>query len=822
MLAGSLLAYQTVSSAQQQTTGHLAIQQKLTEATRRIRVNVLESYISIDAYLLEPVHKEYKQQAITSIDTAITDSLEMKPYLVELLPNESEKIDALHQLLTQFKAQTEELFRTREDTNRQYPSLAVGSDIMQPNRNNFNNAIALALFALREESIDESNPALFATFIETRFLWTQVLSNFRLYLANRVGSFNENALPMQEIAVETMYGELHENLKQLVRYDEQEKLEFQTSAAVEDMITSAENWFIGFQKVKQIHNADGWRIDSKIMKESVVPLLDQMSSILTIIELRINEHASNNLDVLSSAATQQIYILLWSALFFLLFFASIFIATNRLVFHPIALVVKALKAEAFGKESVLLPEIRSKETEALIEAFSEMSKHVHKRQSDLEHQALHDALTSLPNRTLLQDRIEHDIQISRREQKHLSLLMIDLDRFKEINDALGHHIGDQILIEVGIRLTNNLRDIDTVARLGGDEFAILLPDTNQHQAVQVSQKILDAMKAEFRVNEIHLSVDLSIGISSFPELSFDFASLLQHADVAMYVAKQNQLGYSIYDAEKDEYSRGRLELINDLRQAIDSDSLSLNFQPLIDLSNNRIIGVESLLRWNHPELGNIPPDLIVSLAEQTGLMMPLTYWIMEHALKKVAIIRKDHDLHVSINISVFNLKDQHLLERVKSIIDNNDVPTEKIILEITESAMMSNPVNAIEILSQLDSMGFRIAVDDFGTGFSSLAYLKQLPVDELKIDKSFIINMPQNTSDDVIVRSTIELAHNLGLEVVAEGVEDENVYHKLLDYGCDTAQGFYMCKPLPADELSRWLKKSKYTHKTSLNNAIAS
>ena len=455
----------------------------------------------------------------------------------------------------------------------------------------------------------------------------------------------------------------------------------------------------------------------------------------------------------------------------------------------------------------MLPVVRSRETIALVDAFNEMAKRVHKRQSDLEYQALHDALTALPNRTLLQERMAHHIQVARREHRHLTLFMIDLDRFKEINDTLGHHVGDKVLIEVGLRITTHLREIDTVARLGGDEFAVILPDTDTEHAIEVAKKLLAAMKAAFQIDELHLYLGMSIGISSYPDHGVDVSTIIQHADVAMYVAKQNQSGYSVYDASKDEYSIRRLELINDLRNAIDSNSLQIQFQPIINMLNDEVKGVETLLRWKHESFGMMPHDQIVDLAEQTALINPLTYWVLENALMQVEKLHtKGFYIEVSVNISVYNLKDREFVDKISDIISKYNIETSYIVLEITESAMMSNPIHATEILTELDEMGLRLAVDDFGTGFSSLSYLKQLPVDELKIDKSFVIGMQNSTSDEVIVHSTIELAHNLGLEVVAEGVENKATYNKLKDYSCDTAQGYYMSKPMPLDALEDWLE----------------
>jgi diguanylate cyclase (GGDEF)-like protein len=383
---------------------------------------------------------------------------------------------------------------------------------------------------------------------------------------------------------------------------------------------------------------------------------------------------------------------------------------------------------------------------------------------------------------------------------------MDLNGFKEINDTLGHHTGDQLLKLVGKRLQSRLREVDTVARLGGDEFAILLPTADMENAFVVAKKILTAMQEVFAIDgKHHLYVEGSIGIALYPEHGEDPQTLTQKADVAMYVAKRKKLGAVVYEASLDENSVGRLALISDLRNALKEDKLELYFQPQVDVNTHHIIGCEALLRWNHPEHGFVPPDQIIPIAEQTGLIKSLTNWVLHKALQQCKNwLDEGFDYHVSVNLSVHNLYDKEIIHQVKNCLNNFDIRPEHLILEITESAMMADPERAIEILTELDRMGTKISIDDFGTGFSSLAYLKQLPVDELKVDRSFVMDMNNDENDAVIVRSTIDLAHNLGLKVVAEGVEDNDALNLLNILGCDLAQGYYISRPLPASDFDNW------------------
>jgi len=427
----------------------------------------------------------------------------------------------------------------------------------------------------------------------------------------------------------------------------------------------------------------------------------------------------------------------------------------------------------------------------------------------LEYQALHDTLTDLPNRTLVLDRLRQAILAAERENKPLALLLMDLDRFKEVNDALGHHHGDLLLKLVGPRVLSVLRESDTIARLGGDEFAILLPATDMDGATVAAQKILDALTRSFVVEGFFLDIGASIGIALFPEHGEDVDMLMRRADVAMYQAKQSGSGYAVYILEHDRHSPSRLTLMGELRHAVERKELILHYQPKIDLKSGRTIGVEALVRWQHPHQGLIHPDQFISLAEHIGVIKPLTLWVLAEATRQgVAWRRAGLEITIAVNLSVRNLHDLHLPDWIAELLAASHLPPEGLNLEITESAIMADPARAMEILTRLRGMGIRLSIDDFGAGYSSLSYLKKLPVTEVKVDKSFIIGMSGNTDDAVIVRSTIDLAHNLGLKVAAEGVESQAVLDRLIAMGCDEAQGYFISQPIPALELTRWLNDS--------------
>jgi diguanylate cyclase len=431
--------------------------------------------------------------------------------------------------------------------------------------------------------------------------------------------------------------------------------------------------------------------------------------------------------------------------------------------------------------------------------------------AESQHQALHDGLTGLPNRTLLHDRIAQAIRQADRELVPAGLLLLDLDRFKEVNDTLGHHYGDQLLVQVGQRLQAALREVDSVARLGGDEFAVLLSRIETADgAVAVARKLQAALQAPFMLEDLALEVEASIGLALYPEHGSDPDELLQHADIAMYVAKQTHTSFVLFDPTLDQHSPRKLALLAELRRAIDQQQLVLHYQPKIDAHTGQVLGVEALVRWQHPEHGLLPPGEFIPLAERTGLIGPLTHYVLDAALQQCRDWRRaGHELAVAVNVSARSLLDLAFPDEVAGLLARWEVPARLLVVEITESTIMADPAHALQILGRLNQMGVQLSIDDFGTGYSSMAYLKSLPVHELKVDRSFVSQMTTSDRDAVIVRSTVDLGRNLGLHVVAEGVEDSLTLQELDALGCDAIQGYYISRPVPPDELIRWLEQQK-------------
>jgi diguanylate cyclase (GGDEF)-like protein/PAS domain S-box-containing protein len=427
-------------------------------------------------------------------------------------------------------------------------------------------------------------------------------------------------------------------------------------------------------------------------------------------------------------------------------------------------------------------------------------------EADLRRQALHDGLTGLPNRVLLYERLEHAIGGSASCIPQCALLVLDLDRFKEVNDALGHQVGDSLLRQIGKRLQGAVLPTDLVARLGGDEFAVLLPDTDATRATQVAEDVGRVFQAPFVLESQSIEVDASIGIAVAPAHGQNADTLLRCADGAMYHAKRSGIGVAMYSRGEDQARPDRLALLGELRHAIERDELLLHYQPKLDLRDGALVGVEALVRWQHPQRGFLAPGEFIDLAEQTGVIHPLSRWVLEAALRQHQAWRTlGMDIAVAVNLSRRVLQDQHLPDMVAQLCVRWSVPPSALVLEITESSLMADPVRARTNLEQLRALGVRMSIDDFGTGYSSLASLQDLSVDELKIDQSFVHAMATDANARAIVRAIIDLADALKLRVVAEGVEDRATWDVLAGLGCEVAQGYFLSPPLAAAELEAWV-----------------
>jgi len=443
----------------------------------------------------------------------------------------------------------------------------------------------------------------------------------------------------------------------------------------------------------------------------------------------------------------------------------------------------------------------------ILDQTQELRSRADSMEEQANYSATHDLVTDLPNRALFYDRVEQAILSANSRNRLLSILLIEVANFKEIYDTLGRNSSDLLLKQIATRLQHVVVGVDSVARIDGNIFSLLVPATdNANAGIELAKNVQSSLEPAFKAEHLSLTVHCNIGIVNFPEHGDDVDSLVQKAGVALFMAGKSPEGYVVYSPSFDDHSPRRLTLMGELRRAIQQDQLQVYYQPKVSVQTGRLHGVEALVRWIHPRHGFIPPEEFVPMAERTRMIKHLTMWVLKRAFKQCVEWHKQGlELIVSINLSARDLHDPELADIIAGTAVAAGIQPAWIMLEITESSIITDPERTLEIVQRLHGMGYKFSIDDFGTGYSSLGYLKKMPLTELKIDKSFIGDMLQSDNDAVIVKATINLAHNLGLAVTAEGVESEEVLSLLNSYDCDIAQGYYFGKPQSAESFNQWV-----------------
>ncbi|MCW8986742.1 MAG: EAL domain-containing protein, partial [Gammaproteobacteria bacterium] len=776
----------------------------LIHENRKARDEIWQARDLLFTFQIDPQKfgdKEFISKTILHSITHI-EELSMHPWIKE---NYIPEINELITSLKNINISSKKLIKVRLNPQELFPALNIANTTMQPLNASITHNLQLAIQDI-EGNHSNINHDEYHALIELRHYWTTMISNFRMYLLNQLNAFQESFRASQLHLITEHHQVIKTKLNKLEKLNKQGKLKFTTSLALEKIQPAAQEWMTNFSRVKRANESDSWRTDTIIYQNELKPQMERINALLRTLDLGIEEFSSKDLNTLSTTTQLQVTSIWTAAIVGLLVLITGFIFLVKLILNPINNVTQALRNESKGITGTSHKNISLKETKDLITAFNEMHRQIHTRQQELEYHALHDELTGLANRKLLTDRLDQAIHNAQQERTSFAILIMDLDRFKEVNDTLGHEVGDKLLQQVAKRLVNLLREVDIIVRLGGDEFAVLLTKVTENHAEKIADKIIKGFQNVFTVNDTPLYIGVSIGIAVYPQHGITTQTLQQRADVAMYVAKRNKSGYDIYNPQYDEYSVGKLSLISDLRNAIDNNQLFMEYQPIIDITTGEVISAEALIRCDNPERGKIYPDEIITIAEQTGMINPITYWIIDTTAKYSNKLKDAGiNIKIAINLSVYNLQENHFIENMMEIFNKNKISPTNFIMEVTESVMMTNPVKSIDILNQLHQLGIEIAIDDFGTGYSSLAYLKKLPLSKLKIDKSFIMDMLRDDNDAIIVRSTIDLAHNLGMKVIAEGIEEKEMLQLLYILGCEHGQGYYISRPKSEEELKRWI-----------------
>ena len=796
--------------AMDSSTNSLQVRNRVQQLSSAVRSSVWQSNVALQAYMISP-SDDTQQRVLQAIRNAREKAVEFAQVHLEALASEG-KTEQLEEKLDTLYLKLDRLMEIRSDPAQLHPAMSLMVNFMIPTNDAFITVVNLAMTELSGDSSMVLASQEYLLLNQIRDRWRQMIGAYRVMVANRFGAFTDSqaGLDNQSYNVQLFYEQIRKDLDQLADMDKSGNLSLQTSDALDEMQVQIDRWYSYFQKVSIMYSSSDWRMDLPFLRDTVQPLFEDVWQSLLAVEKAVEQKSNQQVVQLSTAgATMGMTLWVLAGLLFILLIIG-YAVLDRMLLAPIARISQALASDVDIKSDrpIDVPMAGTREIEQLVTAFEKMRADVQQRRLALEYQSLHDSLTGLPNRACLLEELNETLKPVSNYDRRIGLMIMDLDHFKEINDTLGHPVGDLILREVAKRLANAIGSSGLTARLGGDEFAVILPDSDQRHCIDMADSIARALEQEFQVGGHKLYVGGSVGVAIYPEHGTEVSVLMRHADVAMYMAKHTGKNTAFYDDSQDENSLLRLQLVKELKDAISNDHLELYYQPKLDFRHEAITSVEALLRWNHPEHGMVPPDRIIPMAEQTGVIQNLTQWVLEKALQQQACWRETGaDINVSVNLSAYDLRDTSLPETVSELLAATTASPEKLTLEVTESAMMSDLGNATVLLSRIKEMGVGIAIDDFGTGFSSLSYLKKLPVRELKIDKSFVINMNHDESDAMIVRSTIDLAHNLGLIVVAEGVENQAVLERLQALGCDLIQGYHLCHPLPPDQLENWLRE---------------
>ncbi len=781
--------------------GLSTIEQRLnvTQLNTRLQAHTQTSIRLLNLYLFSPT-RNYRTEFLKQLEASqkVTDDLQKNTWIhTQQLQPEVRKLKVL---LEQLQNRSNKLMKIRLDGEKMYPAMRLASGSMLNSNHSIINLLNAALFELEIEN--RATTKIYMDIMDLRDKWRRTINAYRLYLVNRLSSLSESRLPEQSTDVRVFHAAFKKKVTTLNKNINLNNIGFEAAQALTGITAYANSWLNDFNVADKINMTDTWRSDIPIILNDIYPLFDQIYSIINTIEKRIN--TTSILDVKEQyQASYNISLTLWGIeiLLILLITAGYFILDHSLL-KPLSKLSSTLRKNINMDIDIFLPDSQAKEIDDFVKAYQYMQSQIHLRQEKLEHIAMHDDLTNLPNRSLLIDRMTLAISNAQRFKSNFAVIILDLDRFKEVNDTLGHLVGDNILQQVAQRLSSLLRDTDTVARLGGDEFAILLSNVDEQAISDIANKVANVIEEVYNVQEHNLYLGASLGISIYPQHGLTTEVLLKHADVAMYMAKRSDIDYVIYKPENDEHNIKQLSLLSDLRQAIDLKQLRLVYQPIYTTSTNDIIGYEALIRWQHPKYGLLMPDNFIQLAEQTGLIKKITLWVIDSALKNFSSWPVNHSkVYISINVTAWDLQDQLFFSHIKESLKTFNVKPESLMLELSERSMMTDSTRIEISLDNLKTLGIRISIDDFGTGFSSLSILKQLPVSILKIDKSFIQKMSTIKNDTLIVHSIIELAHNLELKVIAEGVEDTKSRNLLKKFNCDYCQGYLFSTPLHEEQI---------------------
>ena len=707
------------------------------------------------------------------------------------------------------------LIEIRLDVNLWFPVSLIMQNELLPENAAFVGAINVIIEELEQEGGAATSSAAYRTAVQLRHYWNRMTSEFRLYVANRLGVFSLD--PMDGMAARAanihMYAAGVGSLLQRLgsQRDSGGLNSLPTQQPVGPLRAHYATWIAGYEKVERgIHSSD-WRRDIDLLTREIDPLIDHMRQRLSTLTLELEAASTRDITLLTRTAQQLSDIILMLALIGTGLILVGYFVFERSLLRPVADLTRALKSEALGQAHGPLPEVTAGETRDLLQAFHWMRQKVQERQSHLDHLAHHDALTGLPNRLLFRDRLEHALQISQHSHNLVVVLFLDLDRFKQINDTMGHLIGDLLLVEVADRLRRTLRGADTVARFSGDEFAVLMENIkHRNEVTVVVEKVRDALGRPYRLEEQEVEITASIGIALGPLDDRDANALLRNADAAMYEAKRSgRNGFQFFSRNITERALAFLALEQDLRTALERNEFQLLFQPIVSADGARVFGCEALLRSNMEERGAVAPARFISVLEETGMILPVTERTLERVSDMQRTLHQEGhaDIVIAVNLSPRLIGSGSFCDNLLAHVQRGAIRPEQLLLEITEDALVRDIAITERELHRLRDQGIRIALDAFGSGPSSINHLRRFPFNMVKIDREFVGNIPRNPHDSILVKAITGLTHSFAMSVTAVGVENAEQLDFVRRNGCDLIQGYHISKPLSGDDFIAFLRR---------------
>ncbi|MES9854350.1 MAG: EAL domain-containing protein [Candidatus Thiodiazotropha sp. L084R] len=772
-------------------------------ADAQTQLNFIENHIQ--RILIDPKKEDLAdtKQGLRQLGEILND---LADSLQRLPTGDPEVAEALLDDWHNLHRKTYQLIEVRRDVQAWFPAMKLMLEKMYP----YNQSVLghLQLLLHEAESNSDGRADLIMQVSSMQRLWLGLTAEFRLMIANRFGLFMAESTPIPENRYDTILDYANRFIERLRSLQAHYEL-VDPSLTMVDTLRRIEvdylSWMKNFNQVKSAMNTPTWRKDLNFMRDQVNPLLKTMRQRLSVVDLGLDAQSAEDITRLTQTARRLSTSILIMAFMGLLMLVLAYQFIKRNLLQPIAETAQALKLEASGSlEASTQPSSNLRETKDLVEAFSEMRRQVHSRQSHLDHMVHHDALTELPNRVLFRDRLAHALEIALRGDFLVGLMFLDLDRFKQVNDSLGHLVGDELLKVIAERLTALMRSSDTVARLSGDEFAILIEGINSREDMEpLADKILKAIKAPITIAKNELRVSASIGIAIAPHDDVSVEHLLRDADTAMYEAKrEGRSAYRFFSGDMTTRASESLMLENDIRNAVDSGQFIYHFQPIVETQTGRLFCFEALLRWEHPDRGLLDPDVFLTVLDETGLINSLFEPMLAHAIafQREQSQLRDETVAISINLSARLLNDPTFCRGLLESLVNGEIPVGSLILEITEDTLTQELAEADVFLQQAKALGARVALDDFGTGQASLSHLRQFPFDLLKIDRDFIKNVNADNYDASLVTAMIQLAHAFRIDVIAEGVESESQLGFLQEHDCDFIQGYLVGFPQHAEK----------------------